>query len=262
MVRHTQHMSRPTQLLVLDTFFNGIPRCTTQNSLSNCLVTSYSSEITIVSVPLLEQAKSHNHTTKQPALCLKLVNANRALQIRALTSFVTPQSELIQLQRYVKRSKTSSVSPWIISGVFSDYMSSMTLSFMGSKCIPKDGMTLLLDGIPHRSRFTVHSRVLLRPKSLSHAKLARNSGRRFGIKPRSDWSKIRTQQPIMTQYWPNAGCQWCTQNASEFPECYCRLRYIYIYIYIYEALYKCSRLRCIFGGCFDVHASLEGSDRE
>ncbi|GAA55403.1 hypothetical protein CLF_107837 [Clonorchis sinensis] len=31
---------------------------------------------------------------------------------------------------------------------------------------------------------------------------------RSGIKPRSDWSKIWTQQPIMTQYWPIAGCQW------------------------------------------------------
>ncbi|KAG5441862.1 hypothetical protein CSKR_106308 [Clonorchis sinensis] len=29
---------------------------------------------------------------------------------------------------------------------------------------------------------------------------------RSGIKPRSDWLKIWTQQPIMTQYWPIAGC--------------------------------------------------------
>ncbi|KAG5453127.1 hypothetical protein CSKR_104163, partial [Clonorchis sinensis] len=50
---------------------------------------------------------------------------------------------------------------------------------------------------------------------------------RSGIKPRSDWSKIWPQQPIMTQYWPIAGCQWCIQNASEFPESYYRLRYIY-----------------------------------
>ncbi|GAA48508.1 hypothetical protein CLF_101693 [Clonorchis sinensis] len=57
---------------------------------------------------------------------------------------------------------------------------------------------------------------------------------RSGIKPRSDWSKIWTQQPIMTQYWPIAGCRWCIQNASEFPESYYRLRYIY------EALYKCT----------------------
>ncbi|GAA47256.1 hypothetical protein CLF_100137 [Clonorchis sinensis] len=60
---------------------------------------------------------------------------------------------------------------------------------------------------------------------------------RSGIKPGSDWSKVRSQHPIMTQYWPNVGCQCCIQNASEFPESYCRLRYIY------EALYKCSRLR-------------------
>ncbi|KAG5454569.1 hypothetical protein CSKR_105469 [Clonorchis sinensis] len=47
---------RTHQLLVLDTFFNGSTRCTTQNSLSNCLVTdsltpshtSYGSETTIV----------------------------------------------------------------------------------------------------------------------------------------------------------------------------------------------------------------------
>ncbi|KAG5442668.1 hypothetical protein CSKR_111904 [Clonorchis sinensis] len=56
MVRHTQHMSQPTQLLVLDIFFNGSTLCTTENSLSNCLVTdmptpthtSYGSQTTIV----------------------------------------------------------------------------------------------------------------------------------------------------------------------------------------------------------------------
>ncbi|GAA52293.1 hypothetical protein CLF_107753 [Clonorchis sinensis] len=57
---------------------------------------------------------------------------------------------------------------------------------------------------------------------------------RSDIKIRSDWSKVWTQRPIMTQYWPNADCQWCIQNASEFPESYYRLRYTY------EALYKCS----------------------
>ncbi|GAA48740.1 hypothetical protein CLF_101976 [Clonorchis sinensis] len=41
---------------------------------------------------------------------------------------------------------------------------------------------------------------------------------RSGIKSRSDWSKVWTQQPIMAQYWPNAGCQCPIQNASEFPE--------------------------------------------
>ncbi|GAA55322.1 hypothetical protein CLF_107576 [Clonorchis sinensis] len=41
---------------------------------------------------------------------------------------------------------------------------------------------------------------------------------RSSTKPRSDWSKIWTQQPIMTQYWPIAGCQCCIQNASEFRE--------------------------------------------
>ncbi|KAG5444479.1 hypothetical protein CSKR_101844 [Clonorchis sinensis] len=53
-------------------------------------------------------------------LCLKLANTTRALQIRAFTSSVTLQSELIQLSRYVKRSTTSSASPWIANGVFSD----------------------------------------------------------------------------------------------------------------------------------------------
>ncbi|KAG5443950.1 hypothetical protein CSKR_113806 [Clonorchis sinensis] len=56
MVRHAQHIFQPTQLLVLDTFFNGSTRCTTGNSLSNCLLTdtptpthtSYGSETTIV----------------------------------------------------------------------------------------------------------------------------------------------------------------------------------------------------------------------
>ncbi|KER33487.1 hypothetical protein T265_00602 [Opisthorchis viverrini] len=44
---------------------------------------------------------------------VKLANAARALQIRAFTSSVTLQSELIQLPRYVKCSTTSSASPWI-----------------------------------------------------------------------------------------------------------------------------------------------------
>ncbi|KAG5450969.1 hypothetical protein CSKR_105278 [Clonorchis sinensis] len=62
-------------------------------------------------------------------------NATRDLQIRAITSSVTLQSELIELPRYVKRSTTSSASPWIVSGVFSDWMSrSMTLHFVGTKC--------------------------------------------------------------------------------------------------------------------------------
>ncbi|KAG5448504.1 hypothetical protein CSKR_101947 [Clonorchis sinensis] len=76
--------------------------------------------------------------------CLKLANVTRALQIRALTSSVTLQSELIQFPRYVKCSTTSSASPWIVSGVFSDCMSrSMTLHFLGAKCISKNGMTLV-----------------------------------------------------------------------------------------------------------------------
>ncbi|KER23801.1 hypothetical protein T265_08390 [Opisthorchis viverrini] len=48
--------------------------------------------------------------------CLKFANAARALQIRAFTSSVTLQSELIQLPRYMKRSTTSSLFPWIASG--------------------------------------------------------------------------------------------------------------------------------------------------
>ncbi|KER28590.1 hypothetical protein T265_04633 [Opisthorchis viverrini] len=40
----------------------------------------------------------------------------------------------------------------------------------------------------------------------------------FGIKPRSDWPKVRTQQPITTHYAPNGVCQWRIQNASEFSE--------------------------------------------
>ncbi|KAG5446084.1 hypothetical protein CSKR_103838 [Clonorchis sinensis] len=149
MIRHAQHMSQPTQLLVLDTFFNGSTRCTTQNSLSNCLVTdsptpshtSYGSETTIVEHLKTSQFRCSN----RPSLtaiqqnsphcslihaCLKLANATRALEIRAFTSSVTLQSELMQLPRYVKRSTTSSTSPWIVSGVFSDCMSrSMTLHF-------------------------------------------------------------------------------------------------------------------------------------
>ncbi|KER27079.1 hypothetical protein T265_13858, partial [Opisthorchis viverrini] len=155
MVRHTQH------LLVLDTFSNGSTRCTTENALSSCFVTdsthiplipthtSYGSETTIVEHLKTSQFRCSNRpsltpTTKQPLLCLKLANATRTLQIRAFTSSVTLQSELIQLPRYVKRSTTSSTSPWIVNGVFSDCTStSMTLHFVGAKCIPKDGMTLV-----------------------------------------------------------------------------------------------------------------------
>ncbi|KER21065.1 hypothetical protein T265_15175, partial [Opisthorchis viverrini] len=39
---------------------------------------------------------------------------------------------------------------------------------------------------------------------------------RSGIKTRSDWSTIWTQQPIMTQYWPNAGCQWSSRTRQKF----------------------------------------------
>ncbi|KER24694.1 hypothetical protein T265_07696 [Opisthorchis viverrini] len=45
---------------------------------------------------------------------------------------------------------------------------------------------------------------------------------------------LTTQEPIMAQYWPNAGCQWRIQNASEISESYNRLRYID------EALYDCT----------------------
>ncbi|KAG5452611.1 hypothetical protein CSKR_100448 [Clonorchis sinensis] len=56
LVLHTQHVSQPAQISVLGTFFNGGPHCTTENWLSNCLVTdsptqthtSYGSETTIV----------------------------------------------------------------------------------------------------------------------------------------------------------------------------------------------------------------------
>ncbi|KAG5449878.1 hypothetical protein CSKR_103686 [Clonorchis sinensis] len=48
-------------------------------------------------------------------LCLKLANVTRALKFRAFTLSVTLQSELMQLPRYVKRSTTSSASPWIVN---------------------------------------------------------------------------------------------------------------------------------------------------
>ncbi|KER26532.1 hypothetical protein T265_06250 [Opisthorchis viverrini] len=76
-------MSQPTQLLVLDTFFNGSIRCTTGNALSNHLVTdtptpthtSYGSEGTIVEHLETFQFRCLNrssltviHTTQQPSL--------------------------------------------------------------------------------------------------------------------------------------------------------------------------------------------------
>ncbi|GAA52719.1 hypothetical protein CLF_108671 [Clonorchis sinensis] len=67
-------------LIIKNKAFNGNPRCTTENSLSKYIVTDFPLpnyttygpgaivEHLKTSVPLLEQAKSHNHTTKQPAL--------------------------------------------------------------------------------------------------------------------------------------------------------------------------------------------------
>ncbi|KER31251.1 hypothetical protein T265_02444 [Opisthorchis viverrini] len=78
---------------------------------------------------------------KQPALCLKLANAVRALQICAFTSSVTLQSKRVQTPTYVKRSTTAITYPWIACVVFSDCTStSMTLCLVGAKCIPKEGM--------------------------------------------------------------------------------------------------------------------------
>ncbi|GAA48887.1 hypothetical protein CLF_102177 [Clonorchis sinensis] len=68
----------------------------------------------------------------------------------------------------------------------------------------------------------------------SPRRIGQNFGTIAGPASSPDWSKICTQQPIMTQYWPNAGCHRRIQNASGFPESCCRLRHVY------EALYKCS----------------------
>ncbi|KAG5455096.1 hypothetical protein CSKR_107354 [Clonorchis sinensis] len=46
--------------------------------------------------------------------------------------------------RYVKRSTNASTSPWIVRGAFCGCMSgSMTLHFVGAKCMPKNRMTLV-----------------------------------------------------------------------------------------------------------------------
>ncbi|KER34201.1 hypothetical protein T265_00064 [Opisthorchis viverrini] len=51
---------------------------------------------------------------------------------------------LIQHLIYVKCFTTSSTSPWIVSRVFSDCMSmSMTLHYVGTECIPKEGMAVI-----------------------------------------------------------------------------------------------------------------------
>ncbi|KAG5454945.1 hypothetical protein CSKR_105882 [Clonorchis sinensis] len=159
-------MSQPTQLLVLDTFFNGSTRCTTENSLSSCLVTdtstpnhtSYGYETAVVEHLKTPQFRYSNRLktsqfrcSNRPSLtvvqqnspywihhsgAIGVANATRALQIRALTPSVTLQSELIQLPRYVKRSTTSSNSP---CGAFSDCTSTgLPLHYVGAKCMPMD----------------------------------------------------------------------------------------------------------------------------
>ncbi|KAG5442536.1 hypothetical protein CSKR_108731, partial [Clonorchis sinensis] len=112
-------------------------------------------------------------------------NATRALQIRAFTSSVTPQSELIQLPRYVKRSTTSSALLWIVSGVFSGCMSTcMTLHFLGAKCIPKDGMTLVSSS-KNTCAFSCSSK--MRTMSSSYSRSTRFS---------SEAEKLTTRTPI------------------------------------------------------------------
>ncbi|KAG5444816.1 hypothetical protein CSKR_108396 [Clonorchis sinensis] len=141
MVRHAQHMSQPTQLLVLDTFFNGSTRCTTQNSLSNCLVTdswtpshtSYGSETTIV-----ERLKTSKfRCSNRPSLTAIQQNSPHCSLIHTTRN---PSRDLIchTSSRYAKHSTTSSASLWIVSSMFR----SMTLHFVGARCIPKDRMTL------------------------------------------------------------------------------------------------------------------------
>ncbi|GAA49210.1 hypothetical protein CLF_102688 [Clonorchis sinensis] len=56
-----------------------------------------------------------------------------------------------------------------------------------------------------RIRFTACIQVLLRSRILFSPRLVKIwDACRSYIKPRTDWSKVWTQQPIMTQYWPNA----------------------------------------------------------
>ncbi|KAG5453011.1 hypothetical protein CSKR_109430 [Clonorchis sinensis] len=104
MVRHTQHTSQPTQLLVLDTFFNG---STTENSLPNYSVTysptpthtSYGSETTIVQ----HLKTSRFNCSNRPSLTAIQKNS--------------PHCSLIHTSL---RSTTSSAALWIVSGTFSD----------------------------------------------------------------------------------------------------------------------------------------------
>ncbi|KAG5445042.1 hypothetical protein CSKR_105058 [Clonorchis sinensis] len=158
MVRHTQHMSQSTQILVLDTIFNGSTCCTTENSPSNCLVTdtptpthtSYGSETTIVehlktsqfpcsngsSLTTIQQNIPHCsliHIKRDPSLadsCIDLI-----CHTRNRTNTTSKICETLHNFQYF---------PWIVSGVFSDCTStSMTLHLVDAKCIPKDGMTLV-----------------------------------------------------------------------------------------------------------------------
>ncbi|KAG5443884.1 hypothetical protein CSKR_100868 [Clonorchis sinensis] len=141
--------SRSTKLPVLDTFFNGSTRCTTEYSLSNCLITDTSTPTHTsygCSAKIVEHLKtSQFRCSNRPSLTAIQRNSphcnlmhtsleiqrHTTLQIRAFTSSVTLQSELIQPPRNVKRSTTSSASPWNVSSVFSDCMSrSRILNFM------------------------------------------------------------------------------------------------------------------------------------
>ncbi|KAG5451073.1 hypothetical protein CSKR_105579, partial [Clonorchis sinensis] len=116
MVRHVQHMSQPTQLLVLDTFINGSTRCTTENSLSNSLLmdtptpthTRYGSETTIVEHLRTSQFRCSNRPSptaiQQNSLHLFLVFIG--LELREVT---TP-SEFIQEQSKRNVAETSSTA--------------------------------------------------------------------------------------------------------------------------------------------------------
>ncbi|GAA50525.1 vacuolar protein sorting-associated protein 26B [Clonorchis sinensis] len=106
---------------------------------------------------LIEAGKSfridETHTSLQESnkvlyeaitMCLKLANATRALQVHALTSFVTLHCDILGLARNAKHSATWSVSPWIVGNAFSDCMPGSIVShFVSAKRIPEDGITLV-----------------------------------------------------------------------------------------------------------------------
>ncbi|KER28845.1 hypothetical protein T265_04387 [Opisthorchis viverrini] len=141
---------------------------------SNCRVTdsptpihtAYGPETTIVEHLKTSQFRCSN----RPSLTAIQPNSPHSNES---TSSVTVQSKLIKPPIYIKRSTTSSASPWIVSGAFGNRTStSTTLHFLDAKCTPKDGMTLVSSS---KNTCTFSSSLKMRTMSSAYSRSTRSS---------------------------------------------------------------------------------------